>query len=108
MIRANDETEFYDAANRIRALLQAPDIRRTREAHNEFIQVETYIPGREFAVEGIVTGGRLQMLAIFDKPDPLEGSILRRDPVYNAIERTVGCSGEFDPRDAKRSDRRWD
>ena len=73
VIRANDETEFYDAANRIRALLQAPDIRRTREAHNEFIQVETYIPGREFAVEGIVTGGRLQVLAIFDKPDPLEG-----------------------------------
>ena len=73
VIRANNETEFCDAANRIRALLREPDIKRTREAHNEFIHVETYIPGREFAVEGIVTGGRLQVLAIFDKPDPLEG-----------------------------------
>jgi hypothetical protein len=37
------------------------------------IQVESYISGREFAVEGIVTDGRLQPLAIFDKPDPLDG-----------------------------------
>src|SRR5262249_22100773 len=37
------------------------------------LQVESYIPGREFAVEGLVTGERFQPLAIFDKPDPLEG-----------------------------------
>ena len=73
VIRADDETGFCEAAARIRSLLQAPEIRRIREAHNEFIQVETYIPGREFAVEGILTGGRFQVLAIFDKPDPLEG-----------------------------------
>jgi len=35
--------------------------------------VEDYIPGREFALEGVVTAGKLQTLAIFDKPDPLEG-----------------------------------
>ena len=73
VIRANNEAEFCAAATRIGALLQAPDIRRTREAHNEFIQVETYIPGGEFALEGIVTNGRLHTLAIFDKPLPLEG-----------------------------------
>ena len=38
-----------------------------------YLQVESYIPGREFAVEGLVTKGRVQPLAIFDKPDPLEG-----------------------------------
>src|ERR1051325_1548402 len=37
------------------------------------IQVEAYISGREFALEGLVTRGRLQTIAIFDKPDPLEG-----------------------------------
>ena len=37
------------------------------------IQVEAYIPGREFAVEALVTRGELQVLAVFDKPDPLEG-----------------------------------
>jgi hypothetical protein len=35
--------------------------------------VEAYIPGREFAVEGIVTRGIPRILAVFDKPDPLEG-----------------------------------
>jgi len=35
--------------------------------------VEGYIPGREVAVEGLVSDGTLRVLAIFDKPDPLEG-----------------------------------
>src|ERR1035438_9774679 len=43
---------------------------RSGERH---LQVEGYIAGREFAVEGLVTAGRFQPLAIFDKPDPLEG-----------------------------------
>jgi biotin carboxylase len=73
VIRADNETDFCEAAGRIRSLLQAPEIQRVREEHNEFIQVEKYIPGREFAVEGILTKGKLQVLAIFDKPDPLEG-----------------------------------
>jgi hypothetical protein len=35
--------------------------------------VEGYIPGREVAVEGLLTDGELRVLAIFDKADPLEG-----------------------------------
>ena len=35
--------------------------------------MERYIPGAEVAVEGLMTRGRLRILAIFDKPDPLEG-----------------------------------
>ena len=74
MIRANNEADFCAAADRIRTLLAGARYPAEREkTHNEFIQVETYIPGREFAVEGIVTNGRLHTLAIFDKPDPLEG-----------------------------------
>ncbi len=61
VIRANDEAEFRAAFGRIAKI---------GERH---LQVECYIPGREFAVEGLVTAGRFQMLAIFDKPDPLEG-----------------------------------
>src|SRR5205823_5597725 len=74
VIRANDEREFVAAYRRIRAMLQkAPDVRVQREEQHGWLQVERYIEGREFAVEGIVTDGRLQVLAIFDKPDPLEG-----------------------------------
>jgi biotin carboxylase len=46
---------------------------RIRKIGEKFLQVESYIPGREFAVDGLVSGGNFQALAIFDKPDPLEG-----------------------------------
>jgi biotin carboxylase len=35
--------------------------------------IEDYIPGQEYALEGILDDGRLTTLALFDKPDPLEG-----------------------------------
>jgi len=73
VIRANNPAEFIAAFRRIEALLGAADILRLNEAHHKFIQVEDFIPGREFALEGILTGGRLRVLAIFDKPDPLDG-----------------------------------
>jgi len=73
VIRANNRDEFVAAAQRIRKLLESPEIRATREAHLDQILVEGYIPGREVAVEGLLTDGVLKVLAIFDKPDPLEG-----------------------------------
>jgi carbamoylphosphate synthase large subunit len=73
VIRANNRDEFISAAQRIRRLLESPEIRATREAHLDQILVEGYIPGREVAVEGLLTDGVLEVLAIFDKPDPLEG-----------------------------------
>jgi biotin carboxylase len=74
VIRADGESEFIAAWRRIRAILEtAEDLRVQRDPENRWLQVERYIPGREFALEGIVTGGRLQVLAVFDKPDPLEG-----------------------------------
>jgi biotin carboxylase len=73
VIRANDAREFVEAFERIRAILDSSDVLILREEHNRFIQVESFIEGREFALEGLVTGGRLQVLAIFDKPDPLDG-----------------------------------
>ena len=73
VIRANDPREFMAAFRRIEALLHDPDILRLREEQDRFVQVESFIEGREFALEGILTGGKLQVLAIFDKPDPLDG-----------------------------------
>jgi hypothetical protein len=73
VIRANNREEFISAALRIRKLLESPEVRATREAHLDQILVEGYIPGREVAVEGLLTDGVLKVLAIFDKPDPLEG-----------------------------------
>lgn len=73
VIRANNREEFVAAAQRIAALLASPEIRATRENNLDQIMVEGYIPGREVAVEGLLTEGVLRILAIFDKPDALEG-----------------------------------
>src|SRR6266436_7439446 len=73
VVRANNREEFLAAAARVRRLLKSPDILATREAHLDQMLVEGYIPGREVAVEGLLTDGSLRILAIFDKPGPLEG-----------------------------------
>ena len=73
VIRANDEAELVAAFARIATLLgrTGPWAPGGEEARS--ILIEDYIPGIEVAVEGIVTAGRLRVLAIFDKPDPLDG-----------------------------------
>jgi ATP-grasp domain/L-amino acid ligase C-terminal domain 2 len=73
VVRANHRDEFLAASARIRRLLESPEVRSTREPHLDRMLVEGYIPGREVAVEGLLTDGHLRVLAIFDKPDPLEG-----------------------------------
>jgi formate-dependent phosphoribosylglycinamide formyltransferase (GAR transformylase) len=57
----------------LKRLLESAEIQATREANLDRMIVEGYLPGREVAVEGLLTEGRLRVLAIFDKPDPLEG-----------------------------------
>ena len=73
VIRADNPTEFTAAFARIRRLLRSPEIARLHDPNAEYVQVEDFLPGREFALEGLVTNGRLQVLALFDKPDPLNG-----------------------------------
>jgi biotin carboxylase len=73
VMRANHREEFLIAAARLRRLLESAEIRATREPNLDQMLVEGYIPGREVAVEGLLTDGNLRILAIFDKPDPLDG-----------------------------------
>ena len=73
VIRANNRPEFLTAASRVRRLLESAEIRATREPNLDQVLVEGYVPGREVAVEGLLTDGALRILAIFHKPDPLEG-----------------------------------
>ena len=73
VIRANTPAEFETSFGRVRALLRAPDVRIERDSAHDAIMIESFIPGREFALEGLLEHGRLRPLAIFDKPDPLDG-----------------------------------
>ena len=68
VIRADDPGEAETAATRVRAILEEDG----RPA-DEPILVEAYVPGEEIAVEALLRGGRLEVLALFDKPDPLTG-----------------------------------
>jgi biotin carboxylase len=64
VMRADNPRQFRVAVERMAGML---------DGVSGVALVEDYIPGREFALEGVVTGGRLAPLALFDKPDPLEG-----------------------------------
>lgn len=73
VMRADMESEFVKAIRRLEDILAMKDVaRRGGEAAREIL-VEEFIPGREVALEGLITDGRLRTLAIFDKPDPLDG-----------------------------------
>lgn len=39
----------------------------------ERVLVESFLPGIEIAIEGLLSAGRLHVLAVFDKPEPLDG-----------------------------------
>ncbi len=80
VIRANNPQEFVEAFNCTRMIVlnsastPSPALPRdTGEGEGGGILVEDYVPGFEVALEGMLAGGRLKLLALFDKPDPLEG-----------------------------------
>jgi biotin carboxylase len=81
VIRADDPSEFVAAFNRTCNIIRA-----TGAEPN--ILVEDYIPGFEVAVEGILSGGRLKLLALFDKPDPLTGPYFE-ETIYVTPSRTA-------------------
>jgi len=68
VIRADEPAEAEAAAARVRAILDGDG-----HSPEEPILVEQYVPGNEVAVEALLRAGQLEVLAIFDKPDPLTG-----------------------------------
>src|SRR5258708_35080591 len=105
VIRANTRDEFVAAADRIRKLLASPEILATREPNLDQVIVEGYITGREVAVEGLVTEGQLRIVAIFEKPDPLEGPFFE-ETIYVTPSRLAESellNVERCPRDSIRS-----
>ena len=72
VIRADTAAEFADAWQRIAAILAEADLQALGQGARKIL-VEDFVPGFEVALEGMLTDGRLTTLAIFDKPDPLDG-----------------------------------
>jgi biotin carboxylase len=91
VIRANNASEFATAFARIKKIVAEASV-----------LVEDFIPGHEYALEGIVTGGRLQVLALFDKPDPLDGpffeetiyvTVPQQDAITETTQRAIAALG---------------
>jgi biotin carboxylase len=72
VIRADDEASFATALRRLGAILREPEVAACGAPAREVL-VEAFVPGEEVALEGLLLGGRLLTLALFDKPDPLDG-----------------------------------
>jgi phosphoribosylaminoimidazole carboxylase (NCAIR synthetase) len=73
VIRADTPAQLVTAWDRVSRLLEASDVRELRDTAADEIVIESYIPGLEYAVEGVLEHGRFHTLAVFEKPDPLEG-----------------------------------
>jgi len=73
VIRADDGGQFVEAFRRLVALQEDPEIKARLGPTAGKVLVEGFIPGPEFALEGLLVGGELKVLALFDKPDPMEG-----------------------------------
>jgi biotin carboxylase len=92
VIRADTRDEASAAAERIRAILGDPEAQ---------ILVEEFVPGDEVAVEGLLTGGRLELLAIFDKPDPLTGPFFEETIYVTPSRKPEGVQREIEAATAK-------
>lgn len=94
VIRADDAAELAAAVGRVRTIVSGA---RDEEERSRLL-VESFVPGPEVAVEGLLQDGRLEVLAIFDKPDPLDGPFFE-ESIYvtpsrlgrAAEERIVEC-----------------
>src|SRR5262249_20404177 len=89
VMRADDPQTFVERFARLRRLLLAPPLLEMDPTASRQILVEEYIAGPEVALEGLLYGDALHPLAIFDKPDPLEGPFFE-ETIYVTPSRLSG------------------
>ena len=73
VIRADTLSALLAARERLATLLARPDVRGSATTTDDTLIVEGFVPGREFALEGVLEDGALRVFALFEKPDPLDG-----------------------------------
>ena len=90
VIRADSPAGAAGVAERVRAILA-----EAGEAAGAALLVERYLPGEEVAIEGLLRGGRLELLALFDKPDPLEGPYFEETLFVTPSRHPAGLQQEL-------------
>jgi biotin carboxylase len=73
VIRADDSSQLRQAIERVRTILESTyEPAECADTTFQYL-VEEFVSGYEVALEGLLVGGELHVLALFDKPDPLDG-----------------------------------
>ena len=93
VIRVDTPEALVEAFHRVGALLSRPEIRALRTGSEHEILIEDFIAGREYAVEGLMSRGELSCLAIFDKPDPLDGPFFEETIYVTPSRADAGVAG---------------
>jgi biotin carboxylase len=73
VMRADDPAQFVSSVGRLESILASPEVAGRGGGASREILVEQFVPGIEVAVEALLSDGKFRILAIFDKPDPLDG-----------------------------------
>jgi biotin carboxylase len=106
VIRADDAEALVRAVNWVRAIQSRAD----RDAGELGLIIEEFIAGSEHALEGSLQRGKLSTLAVFDKPDPLDGPYFEetiyvtpsrlagalQDRIHQEVARACHCAGLTD------------
>lgn len=92
VLRSDEPDDLADA-------FQVAATHQYEDDHSSSILVEGFIPGPEVSVEGIIWEGRLEIAAVFDKPDQPDGPTFEETifvtpssldaPTMKAVEHTV-------------------
>ena len=69
VVRVNNAEQLSRAIKQVQRI----QTRIQRDAPTLGVLIERFIPGVEVALDGVLTHGTLHVLAVFDKPDPLDG-----------------------------------
>ena len=73
VIRVDSLTELLAARDRVARLLDRTEVRAAASTSDSTLIVEGFVPGKEFALDGVMEQGALRVFALFEKPDPLDG-----------------------------------
>jgi hypothetical protein len=92
VMRVDRASDFVWAFERLGRLMRSPEIASERDEVHGRALVESYIPGHEYAIEGVMTAGVFMPFVIFDKPDPLVGPF---------FEETIYVTPSRAPRDVQ-------
>jgi biotin carboxylase len=99
VIRADTPREFVAAHEVLGRILESPDVAARGEPSSHYL-VEAFVAGPEVALEGLMDRGRLRVLALFDKPDPLDGPYFE-ETIYvtpsrlpEAVQRSIADCAE--------------